>query len=74
MAKISPPERLRKWRGKRSLRVAAEEIGTDHGHLARLETGDRLPSYALAIRLEKLGVVVASAWEPLRLERARGAQ
>lgn len=71
MAKITPQSRLRKWRGARSLREAAELIGTDHGHLARLESGGRLPSYSLAAALESLGAGPADAWHAYRLAAAK---
>ena len=68
---LTPPERLRKWRGSRSLREAGLALGVDHVHLHRIESGASLPGYRLAESLAAAGVCPANAWIVLRVERAR---
>lgn len=53
---------LRAWRGKRSLRQAAEILQRDPSHLSLLERGKRKPGRDFALRLQDIVGIPASAW------------
>ena len=71
MAKTSPPDRLRKWRGALSYRKAAAVLGITAPFLLRLERGETLPGVPLADRIEAAGGGQARGWFALRIERLR---
>lgn len=51
--------KLRQWRGKRTLSHAAISLGISRSYLNQLETGERDPSFDLALRIEqKIGIAV----------------
>lgn len=81
MAKISPSEQLRRWRGDRSYREAAAILKCSAPFVHRLETGEKRPGAQLARRIERIAGVAVLDWllarheaELARLERVRGAR
>lgn len=71
MAKLSPPERLRRWRGKLSYRHVARTLGCAASTLMRIEHGYALPGMMLAERIEAHGGGSAKEWHALRVAAAR---
>ena len=68
--------KMRKERVKRglSLRDVADYVGIDHSMLSRLETGDRLPSRAIARKLYWFygrKVTLADIYDPMFSKQAR---
>lgn len=66
---MTPRERLRTWRGKRSLREAAELLGCDQSLLRKLELGEesRLPGLTLANSIKREVGIPTEDWDRLRL-------
>jgi len=69
MAKKTPQQRLRAWRGKRSLGEAAKLLATDRSYLHHIENGKKLPGILLASRMEKAGAGPMRPWLDLRVSR-----
>jgi len=61
---MGAPEDLRAWRGKRTLRQAADLIGCDPSYLSLLENRKLLPGdRILSLRLHKIAGIPPEAWD-----------
>lgn len=61
---MGAPEALRAWRGKRTLRQAAELIGCDPSYLSLLENRKLLPGdRILSLRLHKVAGIPPESWD-----------
>jgi transcriptional regulator with XRE-family HTH domain len=59
---LSAPERLRKWRGEKPLREAAEDLGIDFSALNRFERGERTPTGWVAAKIEEVTKIPMALW------------
>lgn len=61
---MDAPETLRRWRGKRTLREAADEVGCDPSYLSLLENRKKIPSdRRLSLALERIAGIPPEAWD-----------
>lgn len=59
---MNAQERLRAWRGERTLIQAAVALGCDPSTISLLENGKRKPGLALALKLEAVTAIPVAAW------------
>lgn len=61
---MDAPKTLRAWRGKRSLREAADVIGCDPSYLSLLENRKKKPTdRKLSLQLERIVGIPLRAWD-----------
>lgn len=65
-------KRLRDWRGKLSLRQAAEVVKIDACVLGKIEAGRYQPGEALCWRIQQATGIPASSW-PVREKKGKAA-
>lgn len=59
---------LRSWRGERTLREAASELGISHSSIVRYERGDQIPPVDLALHISDVTGIPVHAWGGPRRE------
>jgi transcriptional regulator with XRE-family HTH domain len=61
---MDAPRKLRAWRGKRTLREAAELVGCDPSYLSLLENRKKKPfDRKLSLQLERIVGIPPEAWD-----------
>lgn len=61
---MDAPKKLRAWRGKRTLREAADLVGCDPSYLSLLENRKKKPfDRKLSIQLERIAGIPPEAWD-----------